>query len=408
MKVLLVAPNVSQKMGGEAIIPFHYARELSQLGHDVTILTHERVREELNATQPAPNVKIKYVTDTWAEKTTHTIGKMAPPAIAETLFGSIVLFLTMVSLGREAKAMHRIEKFDVLHQPTPVSPQMPSFLKANDAPVIIGPMNGAMTYPPAFEREYSRGANFFVKAARGMSGIANVIGTGKKTAVRLLAANKRTSAGLANIAQAPTQVEILVENGVDLGLWKPSNDERHPTPTFVYVGRHVWWKAVDLLLDAFQKTDGPATLKVFGDGPERASLEERAKNIVSEEKKIEFLGFQPQSEIAVELSRSTALVLPSLRECGGAVVLEAFACGTPAIATDWGGPSDYITPDTGILVPPTTKSEFVDGLAGAMNQLAGNREKTLAMGKAARQLVEENYSWRAKAEKMSAIYKAVG
>ena len=408
MKVLLVAPNVSQKMGGEAIIPFHYARELSQSGHDVTILTHERVREELTATKPAPDVKIKYVSDTWAEKTAHKIGQMVPPAIAETVFGSIVLFLTMVSLGKEAKAMHRIEKYDVLHQPTPVSPQMPSFLKATDAPVLIGPMNGAMTYPPAFAHEYSSGTNFFVGVARGMSGIANVIGTGKKMAARLLVANSRTSAGVTHLVQNASQIETLVENGVDLGLWKQSTLDRYETPTFVFVGRHIRLKAIDLLLEAFEKVDGPATLKIFGDGPERASLEEHAKNIDSQEKKIEFLGFQPQSEIAVELSRSTALVLPSLRECGGAVVLEAFACGTPAIATDWGGPSDYITPGTGILVPPTTKSEFVDGLAGAMNQLAGNREKTLAMGKAARQLVEENYSWRAKAEKMSAIYKAVG
>jgi glycosyltransferase involved in cell wall biosynthesis len=45
------------------------------------------------------------------------------------------------------------------------------------------------------------------------------------------------------------------------------------------------------------------------------------------------------------------MVLPGTRECG-AVVLEAMASGVPVIATDWGGPADYITGDTGILIPP--------------------------------------------------------
>ena len=42
------------------------------------------------------------------------------------------------------------------------------------------------------------------------------------------------------------------------------------------------------------------------------------------------------------LQGSTALLLPSIYECGGAVVLEAMACGIPAIATAWGGPADYL------------------------------------------------------------------
>ena len=44
MKVLMVAPNISRKMGGEAVLPWHYIRELRKLGLDVHALTHARVR----------------------------------------------------------------------------------------------------------------------------------------------------------------------------------------------------------------------------------------------------------------------------------------------------------------------------------------------------------------------------
>ena len=49
MRVLLVAPNISMRMGGEAVIPYHCMRELRALGLDVTALTHARVRDELRA-----------------------------------------------------------------------------------------------------------------------------------------------------------------------------------------------------------------------------------------------------------------------------------------------------------------------------------------------------------------------
>ncbi|MCA8889506.1 MAG: glycosyltransferase family 4 protein, partial [Parvularculaceae bacterium] len=123
--------------------------------------------------------------------------------------------------------------------------------------------------------------------------------------------------------------------------------------------------------------------------------------------RIFFEGFRPQSEIRNTLSRARALVLPSLRECGGAVVLEAFACGAPAIATRWGGPEDYITADTGVLVDPDSRDGFIAALFAAMNELAKNPGKASAMGDAARRRVEDNYTWTAKARQMAAIYEDV-
>ncbi len=67
---------------------------------------------------------------------------------------------------------------------------------------------------------------------------------------------------------------------------------------------------------------------------------------------IQFAGWLSQSDCKVRLNAADCLVLPSLFECGGAVVLEAMALGKPVIATAWGGPLDYLDADCGILVQP--------------------------------------------------------
>jgi glycosyltransferase involved in cell wall biosynthesis len=55
------------------------------------------------------------------------------------------------------------------------------------------------------------------------------------------------------------------------------------------------------------------------------------------------------------LRDSDVFVMPSLRECGGTAILEAMALGKPVVTTDWGGPADYVTPECGLLVSPTSK-----------------------------------------------------
>jgi glycosyltransferase involved in cell wall biosynthesis len=79
-------------------------------------------------------------------------------------------------------------------------------------------------------------------------------------------------------------------------------------------------------------------LDILGDGQERASLETKAA--VLGLKNVSFVGFVPQELAAVYLETVDTLVLPSLYECGGAVVLEAMAKSLPVIATRWGGPAD--------------------------------------------------------------------
>jgi glycosyltransferase involved in cell wall biosynthesis len=403
MRALIVADNMSMRMGGEAVLPLHYFREMTALGVDVHALTHARVRDEISALPLFDPSRFHFIDDAPLEIAIHRLSRAAPGAVRETLFLNAIGVSTGLRLARRARTLATEIRADIIHQPTPVSPAAPSYMTAMPAPLVIGPMNGGMDYPPTFARDYARGSAAIVSAGRAASGAANRAFPGKRDAAVLLVANARTRDALPSAIDRD-RVRLLVENGVDLDLWRPADAIEPAPPTFVFVGRLVWWKAVELLIDAFAGIGGEARLIIIGDGEERAMLEARA-SASGAGARISFEGFRSQREIAAALSRATALVLPSLRECGGAVVLEAFACGAPAIATDWGGPADYITPQSGVLVPPRDRAAFIGGLRDAMAMLAADPARARAMGAAGRALVEAHYSWRAKARAMLDIYR---
>src|SRR5262249_46157280 len=120
-----------------------------------------------------------------------------------------------------------------------------------------------------------------------------------------------------------------------------------------------------------------------------------------------FRGRLSQSAAADLLRCADVMVLPSMRECGGAVVLEAMASGIPVVATEWGGPIDYVTRDTGILIPPATPEAFVEELGKSLIGLAKNPQQRAKMGEAGRRRALDVFDWRAKAKALLGIYQGV-
>lgn len=209
----------------------------------------------------------------------------------------------------------------------------------------------------------------------------------------------------------------LVENGVDLTLWKSHTPETYkpqfPITRYVFFGRLVNCKAVDLLLLAFKKAavKAPMTLTIIGKGKERDTLEQQARelgvfaNEASQPGTVNFTGWMSQAECAEQLRQSDVLVLPSLLECGGAVVLEAMAMGIPVIATEWGGPADYLDNSCGILVKPSSRESFIENLSTAMVKLAESPQERKSMGKAGRERVIKYFDWEVKVDRMLEIYQ---
>jgi len=283
--------------------------------------------------------------------------------------------------------------------------------------VVIGPMNGGMNYPPAFAAHEGRAERLFLGWGRASAAVLNLLMPGKRRAALLLVANERTRQALP--AGACPRVEQLVENGVDLSLWnapKGSNEAREHgasrCTTFVFVGRLIPLKCVDLLLHAFAnaRQEAPMRLWILGDGPERTGLEQLAVELGLHEGGpndtgvAHFAGWLPQAACLKWLVQADSLVLPSVRECGGAVVLEAMALAKPVIAAAWGGPLDYLDPSCGVLVPVSSADDLVTALQAAMVRLAASPALRRRLGEAAAEKVEAEYNWKTKADRIVDLY----
>jgi glycosyltransferase involved in cell wall biosynthesis len=402
MRVCIVAENASVRLGGEAILPYHYFRLLRARGVDAWLVVHERSRGDLEELFPENRERLIFVADKLLQKAFFRAGKLLPRRVAEATFGLANQMLTQHAQRGAIRAIH-VQGL-VVHQPIPVSPRFPSLLWGLGAPVVIGPLNGAMDYPKAFRGAESWASRVAIAAGRSLSDAVNTLLPGKRRAAAVLVANARTREVLPSGLRG--RVIELPENGVDLTQWSDrASSERVAARSFVFIGRLVDWKAVDVVIEALQSVEG-ATLKVIGDGPMLNPWGELAETC-HVAGRVHFTGWLSQEECAVQLARSCALVLPSVYECGGAVVLEAMASGKPVIATAWGGPMDYLDASCGMLVEPSSREALVAGFAAAMRRLADEPETARTMGEAGRARVMECFDWEKKVDAVMKIYESV-
>jgi glycosyltransferase involved in cell wall biosynthesis len=201
----------------------------------------------------------------------------------------------------------------------------------------------------------------------------------------------------------------LVQNGVDFSVWRSDSSLSKAASRqvhFIFLGRLIDLKAVDLLQEAFAavvaQTD--AVLKIIGNGDIRGELEAQTARL-GIDSSVVFSGWLSQEQCTIKLQQADALVLPSLREGGGAVVLEAMAVGLPVIATNWGEPADYLNSSCGILVEPASKEGFVKGLKEAMLKLTQSPELRQSMGCAGGERVRQHFDWEGKVDQMLEIYQ---
>lgn len=412
MRVCIVAEHASYKFGGEAVLPLHYFTGLRKRGIEAWLVVHARTRAELEATFPGDRHRLRFIPDAWFHKLLSRLSGFLPRRIAEASLGMFSQFTTQYVSRRIVRELIAGERIDIVHQPIPVSPRFPSLMTDLGVPVVIGPMNGGMEYPTAFRHAESAFTRAAIRFGRRLSDFVNARLPGKLHADVLLVANERTR--LALPAGARGRVIEVIENGVHLEAWclrrKPAvgagqPDGRFRDPRFVFVGRLIDWKALDVVIEAMTLVPD-ARLTIIGDGPMCQPWHQTAESLGVADR-VSFTGFLPQTEIAPHLHNSLALVLPSIFECGGAVVLEAMASGIPVVATRWGGPADYLDGSCGFLVEPSSREAMVRAFADAMRRLIAEPELCDRMGANGRQRVEQSFDWDRKIDRIVRIYREI-
>ena len=175
------------------------------------------------------------------------------------------------------------------------------------------------------------------------------------------------------------------------------------------VGRFTEVKRLPLLIEAFARAQEElserAALVLIGGHAGEWEGEHPYEAIQRTGARDVFLaGWHGHDELPPFLRAGDLLVHASVREQFGLVLIEAMACGLPAIAVDRGGPASIVDdPETGWLVEP----DDVDGLARAIVTAVTDAEERRARGRRAREEAVGHYSWSHLGEELAEIVRNV-
>lgn len=216
------------------------------------------------------------------------------------------------------------------------------------------------------------------------------------------AVRERTAARL---GVAPGRITV-VHNGIDLEPWSAAE----PLPRAALgledgalavgcVGRLVEAKGYDVLLEALARLDLPRLHVLFaGDGPERASLEARARQL-GVASNVRFLGFR--DDVPRLLATFDAVAMPSRWEGHSIALLEAMAAGCACVVSDIPELVE-IAGDACVHAAPDDPAAW----AAALGALLGDAGRRSALGRTARQAVRR-YSIEASARRYLELYAEV-
>jgi glycosyltransferase involved in cell wall biosynthesis len=190
----------------------------------------------------------------------------------------------------------------------------------------------------------------------------------------------------------PEKLEII-HQGVGLDAAEPGEPENVDDPYVLFVGRFVEKKGVSFLIEAMrllESRDTRARLVLIGDGPLSGALREQARGL----KRVEFLGWLPNSEVRRWMRGAVAVCVPSVTGRDGdseglpTVVLEAMAAGTPVIGSRHAGIGEAIEHEhTGFLV-----GEYdIEALAAALRRLSDEPGLRRRLGENARSVALERF-----------------
>jgi glycosyltransferase involved in cell wall biosynthesis len=171
-------------------------------------------------------------------------------------------------------------------------------------------------------------------------------------------------------------------------------------PAFFFGGRLDETKGVRQLLEAFERVPAPATLRIAGWGDLQGAVERAA----AANPRITYLGTLSREQVLAELSSSRALLLPSTWEDNcPLIMLEAQARATPVIASDRGGPPEFVRPGVdGLVVDP----DDIAALAAQIVRLADDPAGAREMGRSAYDVVRERHAAAAHYERLMEAYGA--
>jgi alpha-maltose-1-phosphate synthase len=230
--------------------------------------------------------------------------------------------------------------------------------------------------------------------------------------------------------EVPLEKIRVIYNGVDIEAYRPSPEPATlaaygidpARPFLLFVGRITHQKGIFHLLEAVRFMDPELQVVLCAAAPDTpqigADMAARVEGLQAEgSRRVIWLSqFMPQNDLISLYSQAALFVCPSIYEPFGIINLEAMACGTPVVGAAVGGIREVVRPEeTGLLVPfeprspsdpePKDPGQYARDLAAAVNRLLAAPEMRENMGRRARQVVEDHFSWQSIARQTLEYYE---
>ncbi len=308
---------------------------------------------------------------------------------------------------RQFRERLRRGEFDLVHRLTPLSPTNPSLLARKCAklgiPFVLGPLNGGLPWPRGFgdvrrkEKEWLGHVRNFYKALPGYTST-------RKHARAIMIASRATWDEMP--ARFHAKSIYIPENGIVSERFSGPVQHSYTLPLKVaFTGRLVPFKGADMLLEAAAPLirQGKVVLDIIGDGPEMPRLKEfAARENLGDRVRLD--GWVEHARLHERLGQSDVFAFPSIREFGGAVVIEAMALGLVPIVINYGGPGESVTPATGFAIPIGSRADIIQRVRQSLADLVADPNRLHQMSDRARQQALHYFTWEAKARQVLEVY----
>ncbi len=227
---------------------------------------------------------------------------------------------------------------------------------------------------------------------------------------RVIFVSRASLEGFASAYGGAKRHWTVVPNGIDLDRFRPEPIPLPPdlglrdnVPLVTVLGRLGTGKGQEHAIAAWPEVAAAvpdARLLLVGDGPLEGSLREQCRALGVEDSVV-FAGRRGDAERI--LAASTITCLPTIREALPTALIEAAACGIPAVATEGSGVAEVIDDGvTGLLVPYADHRR----IAGSVIELLRDAPRRADMGGAARLLAEQRFDAHLWVEQLRDVYTA--
>jgi glycosyltransferase involved in cell wall biosynthesis len=384
MNLLYLTQFFSATKGGGEVIFYNYAEGMARRGHKVFVVCHESNNVSENDIRGVVIKRIRPVVE-------HRGG--LPPSMRHNL-------LYIVNAVRIASKLIKQHQIDLIHtnnfSPTIAGSILSKLHKVPMVNTVHDVFTGSI---PNYWRSWA--------TQNDVSRISSYIGPLFERLTLKVPTNiihTVSSASRNDLLNLRVRSAIMViYNGLDLNEYNKLLSAIEYQKYVVFIGRLVFYKNLEVVISSFKKVVeeiNVAKLIIIGDGPKRKDWENMV-NRLNLTDNVEFLGYVSQEKKLDLLMHASALVLPSLVEGFGLVLLESFALKKPVLVSDVEPFNEIVSNgEDGYMLPAKDATRWSEMLI----RLLSHPETCEKMGEMGRKKVETQFAIDKVIDKMESLY----